>query len=64
MMLQRRLLISAALLALLSQAAFAREWSDATGKFKTEAEFVKVEGNVVFLNRRPRHKNTRCIPAI
>jgi SLA1 Homology Domain 1 (SHD1) protein len=52
MMLQRRLLLSATLLALLGQMAIAREWTDATGKFKTEAELVKVEAGVVFLKKQ------------
>lgn len=52
MMLQRRLLLSATLLAFLGQMAIAREWSDATGKFKTEAELVKVAGDMVFLKKQ------------
>ncbi len=51
-MLMRRLLFSAALLAILAQAVYAREWTDATGRFKTEAELVKVEANKAFLKKQ------------
>ena len=52
MLLQRRLLVIAGLLALFAQAAKAREWTDSTGKFKVEAELVKVEGDTVFLKKQ------------
>ncbi len=51
MMLRRRILLTATVVALLGQMAIAREWADATGKFKTEAELVKVEAGVVFLKK-------------
>ncbi len=52
MMFQRRFLLIVTLLAFLAQTAIAREWSDATGRFKVEAEFVKVEGDYVFLKKQ------------
>jgi SLA1 homology domain 1, SHD1 len=52
MMLRRRILLTTAMVALLGQIAIAREWADATGKFKTEAELVKVEAGVVFLKKQ------------
>lgn len=52
MILHRRFLVSVTLLAFLGSVANAREWSDATGKFKTEAELVKVEAGKVFLKKR------------
>jgi SLA1 Homology Domain 1 (SHD1) protein len=52
MMLRRRILLTTAVVALLGQVVLAREWADATGKFKTEAELVKVEAGVVFLKKQ------------
>ncbi|MHB8898430.1 MAG: SHD1 domain-containing protein [Thermoguttaceae bacterium] len=52
MILQRRLLFSVTLLVLLGQLSVAREWADATGQFKTEAELVKVEGDKVLLKKQ------------
>lgn len=52
MRLLRHLLLSTAMLFLLGQATFAREWTDASGKFKVEAELVKVEGGNVFLKKQ------------
>lgn len=52
MMLQRQILLTATAVALLGQVVLAREWTDATGKFKTEAELVKVEEGVVFLKKQ------------
>ena len=51
-MFTRRLLFSAALFAIFTQAVYAREWTDATGRFKTEAELVKVEADKVFLKKQ------------
>ena len=52
MMLQRRFLLAITLVAIFCQIAVAREWTDATGKFKTEAELVKVEKGAAFLKRQ------------
>ncbi len=52
MILQRQLLLTVALLAFLAQTAIAREWSDATGEFKVEAELVRVEGDTVYLKKQ------------
>lgn len=52
MMFRRRILLTASMVALLGHVVLAREWTDATGKFKTEAELVKVEAGVVFLKKK------------
>jgi len=52
MRLLRHLLLSTAVLFFLAQATVAREWTDASGKFKVEAELVKVEGGKVFLKKQ------------
>ncbi len=47
-----RFLLTVTLLAFVGQAAMAREWTDATGKFKVEAELVKIEDGKVFLKKQ------------
>ena len=45
------LLVIAAIVPTTAAPAHARKWTDTSGKFSIEAEFVGVEGNVVTLNR-------------
>lgn len=51
MTIPQRFLLTAALITTIGSTALAREWTDSTGKFKTEAQLVKVEEGVVFLKK-------------
>jgi hypothetical protein len=55
----RSILFSFVFVTLATSIAFSREWTDTTGQFKAQAEFIEVKGTVVRL-RTPEGKVCAC----